>query len=58
MDKWLKSPDSANIIVVVLKEDELVTIEEILPPRTVVTVLRRTPIGVSTKTANFLLVFK
>ena len=47
-----KTPNSANIVVVVLIVVVLVTIVEILFPRIVVIVLRRTPIVVISKTAN------
>ena len=47
-----KTPNSANIVVVVLIVFVLVTIVEILFPRIVVIVLRRTPIVVISKTAN------
>ena len=44
MVKWLKSPNSPNIVDVVLKDVDLVTIVEILVPRIAVTDLSRTPI--------------
>ena len=47
-----KTPNSANVVVVVLIVVVLVTIVEILFPRIVVIVLRRTPIVVISKTAN------
>jgi hypothetical protein len=47
-----KTPNSPNIVVVVLIVVVLVTIVEILFPRIVAIVLRRTPIVVISKTAN------
>jgi len=47
-----KTPDRKNVVVVVLIVVVLVTIVEILFPRIVVIVLRRTPIVVISKTAN------
>jgi hypothetical protein len=47
-----KTPDRTNIVIVVLIVVVLVTIVEILFPRIVVIVLRRTPIVVISKTAN------
>jgi|TARA_B110000902_G_C14199669_1_gene547253 hypothetical protein len=48
-----KTPDRTNVVVVVvLIVVVLVTIVEILFPRIVVIVLRRTPIVVISKTAN------
>jgi hypothetical protein len=52
MNKLLKSPNSANIVVANLTVLTLVTIDEILAPRIVATALRRTPIKVISKTAN------
>jgi len=47
-----KTPDRTNVVVVVLIVVVLVTNVEILFPRIVVIVLRRTPIVVISKTAN------
>jgi len=53
MDKWLKSPNSPNTVVVdVLTVVDLVPIEENLKPRIEVIDLRRTPIVEISKTAN------
>jgi len=52
MDKWLKSPDSPNLFVVVLIVTFLVAIVEVLVPRVSCIVLRRTPIVVGRKTTN------
>ena len=50
--KLLKSPNGANIECVVLNEEVLNANGEILGPREVVGVLRRTPIVVIRKTSN------
>jgi hypothetical protein len=56
MDKWLKRPNSPNIVEVELIVGGLVAIVEILIPRSDVIVLSRTPIVDISKTTKPLLV--
>jgi len=49
-----KTPDSANPVCIVIVVVVLVSIIEILFPRIVVIVFRRTPIVVISKTANYI----
>ena len=56
MVKWLKSPNSPNIVEAGLTVAELDTIAERLEPRTAAIELSRTPIEVISKTAKPLLV--
>ena len=55
-EKWLKSPDSANPVIIEIGAAALAPITEILDPRIVVIVLRRTPIVGISKTANLNLI--
>ena len=52
MDKLLKSPNSPHIVCAALIVEVLVASGEVLEPRVVSTVLRGTPILVTSETAN------